>query len=172
MKLHKTQKLQRYKGRVVCWATHPDQINETGNARGRVLHLLRIGPKFDYTSTICGMFATRYMVVDQAHDCSTYEGRQLCKPCLGQLESDHVVTDEEPNPQWKGRSVSQWMAEFEKLKGNCQYFDHKCRELSIDLGASKAEAEELHRQIARLREKKPGFLQRAALYLLGGQGER
>ncbi len=169
MKLHTTQKLQRYKGRLVCWATHPEQRNSTANARSRVMHLGRIGPKFNFPATICGMAVVTYAVVDQGYDCATYDGRQLCKPCLGQLESDRIETHKDPNPRWAGKTAVQWALEHERLTTDCKEYDLKCRELSIDLGASREEARELHRQLERINQRPPSFFKKAALYLLGGK---
>jgi hypothetical protein len=42
-------------GTALVWATHPDFINNSMNARGRCLHLECTDDKFDYPATYCGM---------------------------------------------------------------------------------------------------------------------
>ncbi len=167
MKLDASQKTQRYKGRIVCWATHPEQRNSTANARSRVMHLARIGPKFNFPSTICGMAIVTYAVVDKGYDCATYDGRQLCKPCVGQLDSDRIESHGDGELRWEGKTALEWTAGHEALRLECKDLELKCRDLSIDLGASKAE--ELHRQIEKLKQPPQSFFKKAALYLLGGK---
>ena len=57
------------------WVTHPCTPNLTGNARGRVIHIMRKDNKFPFRASFCGM-----KVVEKA---TSYDlaYRRVCTPC-------------------------------------------------------------------------------------------
>ncbi len=159
------EKLQHWRGRIVCWATHPEVRNYDGRARSRVLHLVRIGQKYAYPATMCGMAVVEYVTVPKSHDNSTYDGRQLCSPCQKQLDSDKIG-DYSPTPnKWGGKTAEEWSRERDRLALKCRDLERECRDMAIDLGAARAHAAEWKRKA----ENPPGII--ARFLSRGGGGE-
>ena len=133
-----------------------------------MMHLASATQKYLYPATICGLPILRYMVVDKNHDNSTIPTDTLCPECVFRLDEDKIINEQREH-RWGGKTALEWTAGYEALRLECKDLELKCRELSIDLGASKAETEELHRQIEKLKQPPHSFFKKAALYLLGGK---
>jgi len=167
VKLHATQKLLRYRGRIVCWSAKPGEPN-IGLKRSRLEHLVRIGDNVDFPATICGLRCVLYRVVDKGFDCSTFESQQLCKACLFHFGSDLII-DDQTGHRWQGKTVAEWALEHERLMAEGKEVELRCRDLAIQLGASQAEAIELHIMIERLKQPPATAFKKAVLYMLGGK---
>ena len=164
MRISEHEKLQRWRGRIVCWATHPDVRNYDGRARSRVLHLVRIGSKFVYPATICGMAVVKYVTVPKSYNCATYNGRQLCSPCQKQLNTDKIIYLNGEDHKWGGKTAEEWSRERDTLALRCKDLDLQCRDLAIKLGGEKAYGDLWRKRTEKLEElhkvKPPGFLDR------------
>jgi len=133
------------------------------------MHLASATQKYPFPATICGLPVLRYMVVDKNHDNSTIPTDTLCPECVFRLDEDLVI-DEQREHRWSGKTAMGWAMEHERVTTESKEYELKCRELSIDLGASREEALELHRQLETWKKKPRSLISDAVVYLLGGRG--
>lgn len=76
------------KGLRVCTATHPQQPNYSGNARGRKLHLVSQTKRNEKNRpmTLCGMLVDRYRDEASVHFTVFSDTDRECVNCLREKE--------------------------------------------------------------------------------------